>query len=99
MDSSKPTSGKVAKENAQSIKVLDDLMAKLNLSKSQDETNAATQSLATFINGDIESQTAPTKYVSLPAANTLHLAQICACEDEKSLFHRFTRFAFQMKQI
>jgi hypothetical protein len=50
-----------SKENAASIKVLDDLLAKLNISKSQDETNAATASLATFINGAIEESAAPTK--------------------------------------
>lgn len=50
-----------SKENAASIKVLDDLLAKLNISKSQDETNAATSSLATFINGSIEESAAPTK--------------------------------------
>lgn len=61
MDSTKPLSGKAAKENAQSIKVLDDLMAKLNVSKSQDETNAASNNLATFIHGPIEEADAPTK--------------------------------------
>jgi elongation factor 3 len=49
------------KENAQSVKVLDELMAKLNVSKSQDETNAATANLASFINGPIEEADAPTK--------------------------------------
>jgi elongation factor 3 len=50
-----------SKENSKSIKVLDDLMAKLNISKSQDETNAATANLATFIHGPIEEAEAPTK--------------------------------------
>jgi elongation factor 3 len=49
------------KENAKSIKVLDELMAKLTVSKSQDETNAAARNLATFINGPIEEAEAPTK--------------------------------------
>ena len=52
-----------AKENAKSIKVLDELMLKLSISKSQDETNAAARNLATFINGPIEEADAPTKYV------------------------------------
>ncbi len=63
MDTPKTAGGKLAKENAQSIKVLDELMAKLTVSKSQDETNAATASLASFINGPIEEAAAPTKYV------------------------------------
>lgn len=52
-----------SKENKQSIKVLDDLMAKLNISKSQDEINAAAANVASFINGPIEEADAPTKYV------------------------------------
>ena len=63
MDTTKPTGGKVASENAKSIKVLDELMAKLSVSKSQDETNTAARNIATFINGDIEEADAPTKYV------------------------------------
>jgi elongation factor 3 len=54
-------SSNIKKENAQSIKVLDDLMAKLSVSKSQDEVNAVTNNIATFINGPIEEQDAPTK--------------------------------------
>jgi elongation factor 3 len=54
-----------AKENAKSIKVLDELMSKLSVSKSQDETNAAAKNLATFINGPIEEADAPTKYVEI----------------------------------
>jgi elongation factor 3 len=61
MSATKPTGGKVASENAQSIKVLDELMSKLSVSKSQDETNAAARNLATFINGPIEEADAPTK--------------------------------------
>ncbi|KAI9732275.1 MAG: translational elongation factor EF-1 alpha [Claussenomyces sp. TS43310] len=63
MDATKTTAGKTAKENAQSIKVLDELMSKLNLSKSQDETNAATSNLASFINGPIEELETPSKTV------------------------------------
>lgn len=64
MPSVEASNSKMAsKENAKSIKVLDDLMAKLNLSKSQDEVNAATANIATFINGAIEEADAPTKTV------------------------------------
>jgi len=48
-------------ENKQSIKVLDQLMQKLNISKEQDEINGASQEIAVFINGDIEEEDAPTK--------------------------------------
>jgi elongation factor 3 len=48
-------------DNKQSMKVLDDLMGRLNLAKSQDETNAATASLATFINGESLEQNTPAK--------------------------------------
>ena len=50
-----------AKENQTSLKVLDELMAKLNISKDQADINAATASLSTFINGEIETKDAPTK--------------------------------------
>jgi elongation factor 3 len=50
-----------AKENKGSVKVLDELMAKLNISKDQDQINEATHNLAVFINGDIETKDAPTK--------------------------------------
>jgi elongation factor 3 len=50
-----------AKENKGSVKVLDELMAQLNISKEQDQINAATHNIAVFINGDIETKDAPTK--------------------------------------
>ena len=50
-----------SKENKGSVKVLDELMAQLNISKEQDQINAATHNLAVFINGDIETNDAPTK--------------------------------------
>ncbi|KAI1813226.1 ABC transporter [Poronia punctata] len=50
-------------ENAQSIKVLDDLMGKLTISKDAAATKDATVALASFINGPIEDQEAPTKTV------------------------------------
>lgn len=57
-------SGKTeASENAKSVKVLDELLSKLTISKTQDETNAAASNIASFINGPIEEHDAPTKYV------------------------------------
>ena len=50
-----------AKENKGSVKVLDELLAKLNISKEQDAVNESTRNLAVFINGDIETKDAPTK--------------------------------------
>ena len=55
------TDAQIKSENKQSIKVLDDLMKKLNISKSQDEINGSSQEIATFINGDIEEEDAPTR--------------------------------------
>ena len=48
-------------ENQKSVKVLDELMNKLTISKTADETSAAAGNIATFINGDIEEHDAPTK--------------------------------------
>ena len=48
-------------ENQQSIKVLDELLSKLSVSKSAAETSEATGNIATFINGPIEEHDAPTK--------------------------------------
>ncbi|KAI1125504.1 ABC transporter [Nemania abortiva] len=50
-------------ENAQSTKVLDDLMAKLTISKDAAAIKDASAALASFINGQIEDQEAPTKTV------------------------------------
>jgi len=50
-----------SKENSNSAKVLDELMAKLTISKAQEDINAAAHNLSVFINGDIETKTAPTK--------------------------------------
>ena len=51
----------VASENAKSIKVLDELLGQLNLSKTADETNTAATNIASFINGPIEEHDAPVK--------------------------------------
>ncbi|KAF1827448.1 elongation factor EF-3 [Dissoconium aciculare CBS 342.82] len=52
-----------AKENAQSLKVLEELMSKLSVSKTADETKATSIELATFINGDIQELDTPSKTV------------------------------------
>jgi elongation factor 3 len=57
------TAANIKSENAKSLKVLEGLLSKLTISKAQDEINAASLDLATFINGDIEEADAPTKYV------------------------------------
>lgn len=51
----------IMSENKQSIKVLDELLAKLTISKEQDQINGVSSEIATFINGDIEEKDAPTK--------------------------------------
>lgn len=58
-----PSSATVKAENQKSMKVLEDLLSKLTVSKAQDEINATSQELATFINGDIQEADAPIKYV------------------------------------
>jgi len=52
-----------AKENATSVKVLEDLLSKLSVSKTADEAKGASQEIATFINGDIQEKDAPVKAV------------------------------------
>lgn len=50
-----------AKENAQSIKVLDELMQKLTVSKEADAIKGASHDLASFINGSIVDLDVPVK--------------------------------------
>lgn len=50
-----------AKETAQSIKVLDDLLKKLTISKEAAEIKGASLNLASFINGDILDLEVPSK--------------------------------------
>lgn len=50
-----------AKETAQSIKVLDDLMQKLSVSKEADAVKGASNDLSSFINGDIVDFDVPIK--------------------------------------
>lgn len=56
-----PNDTQVKSENKQSIKVLDELMSKLSVSKTADEAKGTSQEIAMFINGDIEEKDAPTK--------------------------------------
>ncbi|KAJ2975074.1 hypothetical protein NUW58_g8460 [Xylaria curta] len=53
----------MSSENAKSVKVLDDLMNKLTISKDAAATKDASAALASFINGPIEDQEAPTRTV------------------------------------
>lgn len=48
-------------ENAQSLKVLDELMQKLTISKEPAAIKDASAALASFINGRIEDAAAPTR--------------------------------------
>jgi len=59
------TAGQIKSENQKSLKVLEELLAKLSVSKAQDEINATALDLASFINGDIQEADAPTKAVEL----------------------------------
>ena len=59
-EASKPSAATIKSENSQSVKVLEDLLKKLSVSKAQDEINASANDIATFINGDIEEKDAPT---------------------------------------
>ena len=51
----------VKSENAKSVKVLDELLSKLTVSKTADESSEAANNIATFIHGAIEEHDAPTK--------------------------------------
>ncbi|KAK4161563.1 putative fungal-specific cytosolic translation elongation factor 3 [Cladorrhinum sp. PSN259] len=53
----------VASENAQSVKVLDELFQKLTVSKEADAIKEASANLASFINGRIEDLDTPTRTV------------------------------------
>ncbi|MCJ1357808.1 MAG: translational elongation factor EF-1 alpha [Icmadophila ericetorum] len=65
MDSVPSSAANTKSENQKSVKVLDELLAKLTISKTADETNAAAGNIATFINGPIEEHDAPTKAVEI----------------------------------
>lgn len=53
-----------AKESAQSVAVLEDLIKNLNVSGSQDEVNTASSNIAALFSGPIPEQTLPAKYVA-----------------------------------
>ena len=61
MDSVPSNAQNTKSENQKSVKVLDELLSALTISKTADETSAAAGNIATFINGDIEEHDAPTK--------------------------------------
>lgn len=48
-------------ENAQSVKILDELMQNLTVSKEPAEIKEASAALASFMNGRIEDQDVPSK--------------------------------------
>ncbi len=60
-DSSSATAAMSSKENKNSEKVLDELMAKLWISKAQEDINSPTHNLSVLINSPIEENEAPTK--------------------------------------
>jgi elongation factor 3 len=55
------SSAAISSENQKSVKVLDELLQKLTISKTKDEATYAAENLATFINGPIEEAAVPTK--------------------------------------
>jgi len=57
-------SDQAKQENAESLKVLSELMNKLTVAKSAEETNSTTHDIATFVNGPIEQSDAPTEFVA-----------------------------------
>ncbi|KAG6997687.1 hypothetical protein G7Y79_00038g074460 [Physcia stellaris] len=63
MDSVPSNAANTKSENQKSVKVLDELLNALSLSKTADQTSSAAGNIATFINGDIEEHDAPTKAV------------------------------------
>lgn len=48
-------------QNKGSIKVIEELLQKLSVSKEQADINSTSIDLATFVNGDIEEADAPTQ--------------------------------------
>lgn len=70
------TPSQIKSENSKSVKVLEELLSKLTVSKSQDEINASSNDLASFINGDIEEQMAPTKRVDILTLHQLDLVAL-----------------------
>ncbi|KAK4995613.1 translational elongation factor EF-1 alpha [Elasticomyces elasticus] len=63
METNAHTEAQIASENKKSVKVLEELLQKLTVSKAQDQINASAQDLASFVNGSIEEHDAPVKVV------------------------------------
>ena len=61
MDTAPTNAATTKSENQKSVKVLDELLNKLTISKTAAESSEAAGNIATFINGDIEEHDAPTK--------------------------------------
>jgi elongation factor 3 len=55
------SAAQIKSENKKSMKVIEELLSKLTISKAQEEINSSALDLATFVNGDIEEEDAPTK--------------------------------------
>jgi elongation factor 3 len=55
------TPAQIKSANKGSIKVIEELLQKLSVSKEQADINSTSIDLATFVNGDIEEADAPTK--------------------------------------
>lgn len=56
-------SSTIASENQKSLKVLDELLNKLTISKNAQDAESAAENLATFINGPSVEHEIPTKLV------------------------------------
>lgn len=52
------------KEGTKSVAVLEELVKSLSLTKTADEAKAAATNIATLLNGPVEEQVLPAKYVS-----------------------------------
>jgi len=61
LDTMSPSDTLVASENQKSVKVLEELLQKLSVSKTKADATYAAENLATFINGPIEEHEVPTK--------------------------------------
>lgn len=58
-------SAQIKSENAKAVKVLEELLQKLTISKEQSDINDASLNLSNYVNGDIEEQAAPTQVVDV----------------------------------
>ncbi|KZF23328.1 elongation factor 3 [Xylona heveae TC161] len=64
METAAHTEANIRSENKKSVKVLDELLSKLSISKTAEETIETSTNIASFINGPIEEHDAPTKAVA-----------------------------------